>query len=51
VVDGAAALVWAQAGEPRVVFGLTFAAGRITAIDLLADPELLRELEIELVDG
>ena len=51
VVDGAAALVWAQGGEPRVVFGLTFAAERITAIDLLADPELLRELEIELIDG
>ncbi len=43
--------MWAQGGEPRVVFGLTFAAERITAIDLRADPELLRELEIELIDG
>jgi RNA polymerase sigma-70 factor (ECF subfamily) len=51
VVDGAAALVWAPGDEPRVVFGLTFATGRITAIDLLADPELLPELDVVLLDG
>jgi RNA polymerase sigma-70 factor (ECF subfamily) len=51
VVDGSAALVWAPRGEPRVVFGLTFAGGRITAIDMLADPELLPELEVELLEG
>ena len=51
LVDGVAALVWAQGGEPRVVFDLTFADGRIAAIDLLADPELVRELDVELLDG
>jgi len=51
VVDGSAALVWAPRGEPRVVFGLTFANGRITAIDMLADPELLPELGVELLEG
>jgi RNA polymerase sigma factor (sigma-70 family) len=51
IVDGVAALVWAQRGEVRVVFDLTFADGRITAIDLLADPELVRELDVQLLDG
>jgi RNA polymerase sigma-70 factor (ECF subfamily) len=46
LVNGAAGLVWAQRGEPRVVFGFTVSGGKIVAIDLLADPERVRQLDL-----
>jgi RNA polymerase sigma-70 factor (ECF subfamily) len=46
LVNGAAGLVWAQRGEPRVVFGFTVSGGKIVAIDLLADPERIRQLDL-----
>ncbi|MFI6448438.1 hypothetical protein [Kitasatospora sp. NPDC050543] len=49
LIDGAAGLVWAPGGEPRVVFGFTITDGRIVAIDLLADPEHLARLDLELL--
>jgi RNA polymerase sigma-70 factor (ECF subfamily) len=51
LVDGAAGAVWAQGGTPRVVFDFTISEGRIVAIDLLSDPELLRELDLEISYG
>ena len=51
LVDGAVGLVWAPGGQPRVVFALTIAGGKIVAIDLLADPERLRELDLVLLDA
>lgn len=45
-VDGAPALVWAVQGRPRVLFLFTVAAGRIAAIDLVADPDRLAAMEI-----
>jgi hypothetical protein len=51
LVDGAAGAVWAPGGRPRVVFAFTLARGRIVAIDLLADPERLRELDLVALDG
>jgi RNA polymerase sigma factor (sigma-70 family) len=50
LIDGAVGLAWAQGGVPKVVFALTFAGGRIVAIDLVADPELLGRLEVVLLD-
>jgi hypothetical protein len=44
-------LVWAQGGRPRVVFGLTIARGKIVEIDLVADPERLRHLDLAVLDG
>jgi RNA polymerase sigma factor (sigma-70 family) len=44
LVDGEVGAVWAQAGQPRVVFEFTIVAGQIIAIDLAADPEWLAEL-------
>lgn len=38
LIDGAAWLVWATRGKPRVVFGLTISGGKITAIDRTAGP-------------
>ena len=49
LVDGAAGAVWAPGGQPRVVFGFTIAGGRIVEIELLADPERLRQLDLEIL--
>jgi RNA polymerase sigma factor (sigma-70 family) len=46
MVDGAAGLVWAPGGRPRMAFAFTVADGRITEIRLLADPERLRRVEL-----
>ena len=45
LIDGEVGLVWAQHGEPRVVFDFTIEDGRIVAIDLVADPDRLRNLD------
>ncbi|HEV8565601.1 MAG TPA: hypothetical protein VGQ92_00720 [Actinoplanes sp.] len=37
-------------GRPRVVFAFTIEGDRITAIDLLADPETLAGLDLEVLD-
>jgi RNA polymerase sigma-70 factor, ECF subfamily len=50
LVDGIPGLVWAQGGLPRVVFAFTIARGKIMEIDLIADPERLRELDLALDD-
>lgn len=33
-----------------MVFGFTMARGKIVAIDLLADPERLRQLDLAVID-
>jgi hypothetical protein len=38
-------LVWAPGGQPRVAFGFTIAGGKVVGIDLVADPERLRQLD------
>jgi RNA polymerase sigma-70 factor (ECF subfamily) len=49
LLDGAPGLVWSVGGTPRVAFLFTIADGRITAIDLLADPDTLAALDIEIL--
>jgi RNA polymerase sigma-70 factor (ECF subfamily) len=49
LVNGAAGAVWASGGRPRVVFGFTIAGGRIVAIDLVAAPARLAELDLEIL--
>ena len=51
LVNGSAGLVWAQRGEPRMVFGFTIGGGKIAAIDLLADPERIRRLDLVVLGG
>jgi RNA polymerase sigma-70 factor (ECF subfamily) len=46
LVNGAAGAVWAPGGQPRIVFSFTITRGKIVAIDLLADPERLRQLDL-----
>jgi hypothetical protein len=43
-------MVWAPDGPPRVVFDLTIVAGRIAAIDLIADAGRLRDLQVTILD-
>ena len=49
LVSGAAGAVWAPGGRPRVVFDFTIAGGMIVEIDLLADPERLRQLDLTIL--
>jgi RNA polymerase sigma-70 factor (ECF subfamily) len=49
MIDGAPGAVWAPGGKPRVAFAFTITQGRIAAIDLLADPDRLRELDLTAV--
>ncbi len=50
LVDGAVGAVWAPGGRPRVVFGFTITGGKIVAIDILADPERLGQLDLAVLD-
>ncbi len=51
LINGAAGAVWAPGGRPRVVFSFTVAGGKIVAIDLLADHERLRQLDLEILES
>jgi RNA polymerase sigma-70 factor (ECF subfamily) len=50
LIDGVAGIVWAMGGQPRVVFRFTVAGGRITGIEMLADPARLREMDLQILD-
>ena len=49
IVDGAAGLVWARGGTPQVVFEFTFDRGAITRIEMVAEPDVLAELDVVVV--
>jgi hypothetical protein len=42
--------VWAPGGRPRVVLGFTISGGKIVEIDVIADPERLRQLDLAVLD-
>ena len=46
LVNGAMGMVVTLAGQPVAVVGFTFSRGKITEIDVLADPERLRRLDV-----
>jgi DNA-directed RNA polymerase specialized sigma24 family protein len=46
LVNGAAGAVWAPGGRPRVVFGFKILGRKIVEINLLADPDRLRQLKV-----
>jgi RNA polymerase sigma-70 factor (ECF subfamily) len=50
LVNGAAGFVVARQGRPLTVAGFTVAGGKIAEIDLLADPERLRALDLTVLD-
>ena len=51
LIDGAPGAVWAPGGQPRAVFDFLIIDGRIIAIEVLADPEHLRQLAITIPDS
>ncbi|MQY38562.1 ECF RNA polymerase sigma factor SigJ [Streptomyces sp. RB17] len=52
LLDGEFGLVMAERGRPRLVLAFAFGAdGRITRIDVVAEPERLRGTEIAVVPG
>ena len=50
LVNGAAGLVTTPGGRPLSVMGFTVVRGKITEIDILADPERLRLLDLAFLD-
>lgn len=50
LINGAVGVVTRQDGEAFSVTGFTVRAGRIVAMDILADPERLRRLDLTLLD-
>ncbi len=50
LVNGAAGVVVAPHGRPFSVIGFTVAHGKIVAIDALADPDRLRQLDLKVLD-
>ncbi|WP_026415517.1 sigma-70 family RNA polymerase sigma factor [Actinomadura oligospora] len=46
VVDGVAGGMWQLRGVPQVVFDFTVRDGRVVAIDLVADPDVLASVEL-----
>ena len=51
IVNGAVGVVTSRDGEPFTVAGFTVRGGRIVAMDILADPERLRALDLTILDG
>jgi RNA polymerase sigma factor (sigma-70 family) len=50
LVNGAAGVVVAPRGRPFSVMGFTVTGGRIVAIDAIADPARLREIDLAVLD-
>jgi RNA polymerase sigma-70 factor (ECF subfamily) len=50
LVNGAAGVVFAAGGRPFAVVGFTVRRGRIVEIDILADPERLRRVDLAVLD-
>jgi len=48
LVNGTLGAVWIQNGKPRVVFVFEIGDAGITGVELIADPERLREIKLEL---
>jgi RNA polymerase sigma factor (sigma-70 family) len=46
LVDGVPGMMWAQGGQIRVVFDFTVVGGKIAAIEMIADPEHLAQLDV-----
>jgi RNA polymerase sigma-70 factor, ECF subfamily len=49
LINGIPGAVWAPGGTPRVIFSFTFVDGRITAIEPLADPDVLSRLDVAIL--
>jgi RNA polymerase sigma factor (sigma-70 family) len=50
LINGAVGLVSTRGGKPFSVVGFTVRGGMITELDILADPERLRQLDLSILD-
>jgi RNA polymerase sigma factor (sigma-70 family) len=50
LVDGQIGLVGAPGGNVRVVFGLTFENSKVTTVDIIVDPDVIKTFDIALLD-
>jgi RNA polymerase sigma factor (sigma-70 family) len=50
LINGAVGLVSTRRGKPFSVVGFTVRGGKITEVDILADPERLRQLDLSILD-
>jgi RNA polymerase sigma factor (sigma-70 family) len=46
LIDGVPGMIWAQGGKIRVVFDFTIVGSTIAAIEMIADPEYVAQLDI-----
>lgn len=51
IVDGAVGAAWAPDGRPRAVFTFGIENGKITSIEVIADPARIAALEVQLLEG
>ncbi|GAA3935915.1 RNA polymerase sigma factor SigJ [Actinomadura viridis] len=51
LINGAAGVVVTPHGRPVAVMGFTVTDGRVAAIDVIADPDRLRLLDLTVLDG
>jgi RNA polymerase sigma-70 factor (ECF subfamily) len=49
LIDGFVGLTWAPGGTPKAVFDLTIVDGRITAVELILDPDDVAGLDVVLL--
>jgi RNA polymerase sigma-70 factor (ECF subfamily) len=50
LINGAAGVVVAAHGRPLFVMAFTVAGGKIVAIDVLADPDRMHQLDLAVLD-
>jgi RNA polymerase sigma-70 factor, ECF subfamily len=51
IINGAAGTVTLRDGEPFAVAGFTIRGGKVVEMDILADPERLRQLDLTVLDN
>jgi RNA polymerase sigma-70 factor (ECF subfamily) len=50
LINGAAGVVWAPGGRPRVVFAFTIARGKVVDIEMVADPDRLGRFDLTILN-
>ncbi len=48
-INGRIGAAWASDGRPRVLFDFTLAQGKISAVEIIADPDHIERLDVELL--
>lgn len=51
MVDGVVGAAWVPGGTPRAAFCITVRAGKVVAIEVLADPDTIHSLDVTLLDA